>query len=506
MSRSKGRRYDTDRKLNVKKVIAVIIALIVIIMFIVGICELLNQKPKTNEKAFQLAYYTIYENEKWGVIDSKGNIIIEPTYNEMIIIPDNTKAVFICMGDVDYTNGTYTSKAVNDKNEQLYTDYDKVEAIYNNDKNNNLFYASAVLKVQKDGQYGLISTEGQELLACTQDSIEPIIGTKSVFVTTKDGKKGLVDKNGKVVIENKYTEISSVTNQYENGFIVKNEDGKYGIINYDTTVALEEKYDEIKNIYGNSMYVAKEGDTLEIINTKGEKFLVGMYNEIKEINTDDIVVKANGKYSVVDLEGNEKISANYDDLKYAYSNYYIAKKDNKYGIVTTDNQEVLEFNYTYIKYLDTVGFFEAEKDNMETELLDKNFEVKATGLLSEVNEDKNYIRIRKDSEYKYYNFKLEEKQNTEILGTNTIFLSKKDGKYGYVNEKGIVVVDYQYDDATEQNKYGYVAVKKDGKWGSLDSKGNVSAECKYELENNLIIDFIGEWHLAGDINANYYTK
>ncbi len=36
-----------------------------------------------------------------------------------------------------------------------------------------------------------------------------------------------------------------------------------------------------------------------------------------------------------------------------------------------------------------------------------------------------------------------------MLTTNTIFLDKKDGKYGFVNKNGIVVVDYIYDDARE---------------------------------------------------------
>ena len=114
--------------------------------------------------------------------------------------------------------------------------------------------------------------------------------------------------------------------------------------------------------------------------------------------------------------------------------------------------------------------------------------------------------MRIADEYKYYDFKCEEKSNTEILEENTIFLSKKDGKYGYVDKKGNVIVDYIYDDATEQNEYGFVSVKKDGKWGSLDSEGKVVAEPKYDLQNNLKIDFIGKWHLGEDINMNYYCE
>ena len=34
--------------------------------------------------------------------------------------------------------------------------------------------------------------------------------------------------------------------------------------------------------------------------------------------------------------------------------------------------------------------------------------------------------------------------------------------------EGNVVVDYIYDDARQQNEFGYISVKKDGLWGSLD--------------------------------------
>ena len=427
-----------------------------------------SSKPNTNEKVFAVGYYTIYENGKWGVIDTKGNTIINPTYNDMVVVPDNTKPIFFVVENVNYEDGTYDTKVVNEKNETIFTGYDKVELLYNHDENNNVWYES-VAKVKKDGKYGLINLEGKEVLACNKDSIEVIEGTKSVYLTSVDGQKGIVNNTGKEIIQNKYTTISSLTEKYENGFIVKNESGKLGVINYDGSVALDEKYDEIKNVYGNKMYVVKEADTLKIVNSRGEDIVAEGFEDVKSIDGDNIIVK-------------------------------------KDGIITETNQEKLGFNYSFIKYISDAGFIQANKENMESELMNKEFEVKATGIVSQINTDKNYLRLRVNGEYKYYNFKLEEKENTEILSTNTIFLSKKDGKYGYVNEKGIVVVDYIYEDATEQNKYGYVAVKQNGKWGSLDAKGKTVVEPKYQLENSVVIDFIGEWHLATDINANYYTK
>ena len=506
MPKSKGKRYDSERKLNIKKVIAVIIAILVMAMFVIGIKEILRDRPITNQKSFAIAYYTIYENGKWGVINTKGEVIIEPTYDEMIIIPNCEEKVFICTQKVDYDSKTYETKVIDDKEKELFTNYDKVEVLYNHDENNNLWYEKGVLKVQKDGKYGLINLTGRELLECTNDDIQVLVGTKTVFITTQNSKKGLVDNLGKQIIENKYDEITSLTTEYENGFIVKNDEGKYGIINYDGTTALEEKYDEIKNIYGNNMFVVKQNDSWKIVNTDEEVFLDGKFDDVKSIDGKNIIIVKEQKMGVIDINEQEKIEPIYEKLEYAFSNNYIAKKDNKYGIISLENEEKLPFTYNYIKYVKEGNFIQAETENLQSELIDSQFNVKAQGIINEVNNNKNYIKIRVGEEYKYYNFKLEEKQNTEILLANTIFLSKKDGKYGYVNNNGIVVVDYIYDDATEQNKYGYVSVKKDGKWGALDQKGKVIVEPTYTLNNTFLIDFISNWHLASDVNANYYTK
>ena len=67
-------------------------------------------------------------------------------------------------------------------------------------------------------------------------------------------------------------------------------------------------------------------------------------------------------------------------------------------------------------------------------------------------------------------------------------------------------MDCQYDDAKEQNKFGYCAVKKDGVWGCLKSDGTVIVSPSVNLDDYLYIDFIGEWHLDKDLELNVYTK
>ena len=138
--------------------------------------------------------------------------------------------------------------------------------------------------------------------------------------------------------------------------------------------------------------------------------------------------------------------------------------------------------------------------------LDDELNVKVQGLLIELNESKGYLKIRVNEQYKYYNFKFEEKTEADIFPNRTLFVSSKDGKFGLIDKKGNVIVDYIYDDVMEQNDYGFVAVKKDGKWGSVNSKGSVVQEPTYNLDEYLLINFVGRWHLGQDVNMNYYCQ
>lgn len=505
---SRGRRYDGERKLNLKKVFAVLIAFAVIIMFIIGIKKLLTPNSKGEEKAVTIKYFAVYTNNKWGVINSKGDTVIEPTYDETIVIPNNEKPVFICTYNVDYNKGTYQTKVLNEKNQEILTGYELIDAIENYDSNNTLWYEKEVLRVKKDGKYGLIDLKGTQIADCFYDSITALKGTSNSLVITQNGKKGIMDTAGGVVIESKYKDIKPISDKYENGYIVQGDNGKYGVISYNKSISLEPKYEGIKAIYGNGKYyVVKENNKWKVVDTEGEKYLEGRFEEVAVIQNDVAIIKNNGKYGLVSIpEGSIIIPTKYEVLKQAGTDNYIAKYNGNYGIINSEGNTVLEFKYTNIVYRDTANFYEATNKDYTADLIDSDMNVKLSNvIISNINLTDGYMNVRVGDEYKYYNFKFEEKESKEFLKSNTIFLSKKDGKYGFINKKGVVVVDYIYDDAEEQNEFGYASVKKDGLWGCINSKGEVAIAPSYKLENNTLVEFIGKWHLGEDLNLNYYT-
>ncbi len=504
----RGRRYDDGAKLNLKKVFAVAIIILIIIAGIIGIKNMLSSNSSSLAgKIENVYYYTIYKDGKWGVVNSYGENIIEPTYDEMIVIPNNAQDIFVCTYDVDYANKTYKTKVVNKKGKEVIKGFEKIEAIPNIDDDGSMWYEENIFIAQKDGKYGLINYSGKEILGCEYDSIKPLQGAKNSYIIEKNKKYGICDDAGNVVIEPKYKEIKKIGTDYKNGYIVINEEGKSGIISFDKSTVLAENYEEIKPIVGDNAYVIKAQDKYSVINKEGTAIFEKTFDDVTEINKENIVAVQEGKYGVVDMAGETKIDFQYEDIHYASDNSYIVKKDGKYGVISSANETLLPFEYEEIEYISSGNFMIASNtQNGEkiSKIFDANFEEKISGKIDELNKTKGYMRVYTDETYKFYNFKFEEKKASEILTANKLFAVSKDGKFGFADKSGNIVIGYIYDDVTEQNSSGYAGIKKDGLWGAINLNGDVVVQPKYNLDKNEKIDFIGKWHLCEDMNANYY--
>lgn len=504
---NKGRRYE-EPKLNLKKVFAVILVIVVIIMFIIIMKGILTKDNKQG-KIVSKDYAVIFQDNKWGVIDSNGNIVIDPSYEEMITIPNSKKDVFLCIYDANYQTGEYKTKVLNSKNQEIFAQYEQIEAIFNKDENNNIWYEDEILKVKKDGKYGIIDLSGKEITSCQYDEIVAIEGIKNTLKVTQDGKVGVMDKEGKEILACQYTEVTNLGKDSKEGFIVKGEDGKYGIVDYSNQTILEAKYEGIEKIYGNDMYVVTQAGKQMLVKKDGAEVLNTGYDQIKEILKNDsngIIYTQNGKYGVMKTTGEVTITPDYEELKEAKTGLLLAKQNGKYGVIDIQKETKVEPTYQAINYYEKADLYIAEKEDYTNDIIDNTFAVRQSGILVDLDDQKEYLEIKQGEEYKYYNFKFEEKNISEIRTNNTLFKSKKDGKYGFVDKNGKVIIDYQYDDVTEQNSYGYAGIKKDGKWGSIDNQGNIVQEPTYDLEQYLKIDFIGRWHLGKDLNMNYYNQ
>lgn len=500
---SKGKRYDKEPKLNMKKVFGVAIAFLVLIMIIISIIKIL--KTDKDETAISATtYFPVYDNNKWGVIDNNGNIIVDAKYDEMLVIPNNKKAVFICTYNINDETGEYKTKAINQKDEEILKGYDQIEAIDNYDSKQNIWFESSALRVQKNGKYGLIDLDGKTLLDCEYDNIYSLKSISENYIIEKNSKLGLVNSKGQIVINTEYSKIETLKEGYKDAYLVANEDGLYGVVSILGTKILENNYEEIKYLSSSECYSVKENGVWELVNTKGMVLQTSEGEEYIFAKGENVIVKKDNKYGIEKISGESVIPLEYEELSYAFSIYYIAKKDGKFGIINLNNEIVKGYEYENMYVVEEGSFIVADKTETETVVLDNSLTEKLSGVISEINTQKGFIKIYTNGEYKYFNFKFEEKQVSDLLTQNTLYLSKKNDKYGFVDKSQNVVVDYIYDDATEQNSYGYAGVKKDGLWGSIKKNGTLAKETVVNLDNSIYVDFIDVWHLSDD--GLYYTK
>lgn len=559
-----------------KKIFITVAVICIILLCFIGIFFLVKHFKNKNkeyelEKITSWKYFTIVENNKMGVIDNKGNVIIEPNYNT-IQIPNPTKDVFICINDDE-------TKVVNEKGEESFKNFEEVSAIQLKELATEIPFEKSILKYKENEKYGLVNFEGKKITEAIYENIENLPYKEGELLVENNGKYGVINMLGKEVIPVEYKEIK-VDEYYEkdsayrySGYIVGTEtdngtmykyinynnkqqskdeyqdiqrvvdyenkdeyylifkkDNKYGVIKNENIV-INNEYDNIEYDSFNQLFTVKKDGKYGVLKSNGETLISCLYDEIdiegiyiyslkgeeqiifdttgakienpkyKSVyNVEDtnykITINNENKYGVVDENNNEIIKNEYYYIGYLGNNYFVVSGQNgKNGIMNNEGKVVLEVKYDTIEKLEKSDIIEATELNTNTIIL-FNKEIKQIANISNstLYERENFVKLYSNNEQKYFDSEGNEKENKEILN-NKLFADVKNGKWGFIDSNGNVIVDYIYDNVTEFNSYGFAGIKKDGKWGSINDEGKVIIEPTYTLNiNTNEIDFIGEYY------------
>ena len=67
-----------------------------------------------------------------------------------------------------------------------------------------------------------------------------------------------------------------------------------------------------------------------------------------------------------------------------------------------------------------------------------------------------------------------------LFSHELIAVQNNDGKWGYLNKTGQIMIDFEYDNALNFTENGLALVSKDGKWGFIDINGKMAISADYE--------------------------
>lgn len=538
-----------------KKIRWIIIGIVAVIIIAISIMAIINevQLHYKVEEISEYKYFTLEQNQKYGVIDRNGNIVIEAEYGA-VQIPNPSKAIFVCVKEYNENTKEYETVVYNEKKEVLLSNYKNVQAISIYTNVNSTPYEKSVLTYKENGKYGLINLEGKQITKPVYDEISSINYKEGTFLVKQNELEGIINMKGKVIIKCEYESVTSDNYYSENGnkkqagFIVskKTEDGyRYGYANYRGTIILNPIYTQLERV----TEIANEKGVYFIAFKNGQAGLLKNNKEILNYEYEDIqynvlgsifVTKRNGKYGAVNQEGTTVLYPEYDNVytggmylnalkdkdififdlngnkietnevsktKTENANYYITiDKSNKYKVVDSKDNIIIDKDYTYIEYLPG-DYFIVERDS-KSGIIDSNgksvIELKYDSI-SRINET-DILQMETNKNIALYNLNMKEIVSMdnaivkEVKDEKAYILLYSDTDFKYLDKNGNIL--------TSQNLFEnnpLFAKNINGKWGFVDKEGNLKVQNDYELVTDFNkygfagIKKDGKW---GSINQN----
>lgn len=377
----------------------------------------------------QYNYYKIYSNEKYGVIDLSGNIIIQPQYDD-VIMPNPSIDVFICVYDYNNSIDEYSYKIFNSKQEEIFEKYEKVEPIVVSGIIGEIPYEKNVLKYKKDGLYGLISIEGKKITKAIYETIESVPYKEGVLLVKQDGKYGVMSQKGEMIIKPQYDNIigdgfyNSETAYTTSGYLVttNTQEGEYlGYLDTDGKLILNTEYDSIyriKNIEDeeNAYIIAKKNGQYGLLQNSKVVIAFGYQGLIYDEEAGVIIAKRNKSYGVMNINGNKVLDLEYDSIT-VEGIYIVATKDNETHKFTFTGEQPKTDAYIRIESIEGTDYQISIDAEYNYGLLDSNFNVV----------------IPNEYEYLEYTF------------SNCFIARNKTGKYGIINLSKEEIIPFKYD-------------------------------------------------------------
>lgn len=259
--------------------------------------------------------FIIQRNGKYGATTREGKTILYPEYSSV------------------YTGGIYINAVKDNVIEIFDLQGNKIETDINSKiktENSNYY-----ITIDKNNIYKVVDANENVIINNDYNYMEYLPG--DYFIVARDSKNGVVDINGKSVIELKYDSISRIN--------------ETNILQAETNKSIELYNLNMKKITTMSNATIKE------VKDDKEYILLFSENDFKYLDKDGNILKAqelfkennlfaknvNGKWGFVDKNGNLKVQNKYEVVtdfnKYGFAGI---KKDGKWGVIDQEGHIVQE--------------------------------------------------------------------------------------------------------------------------------------------------------------------
>ncbi len=464
------------------------------------------------------------QSDKYGAIKSDGKIAITPQYDTLEYCADNTflatyeredlitsiildsfgKKLYSTLSDIVFKNGFFLTSSTDNKDQWISVDGNTTYVGHATPLSSNY------LRVFKNKKYGIIDKNGNKIINFLYDDIE---FAKNFFIVRREDFIGLVGLKGEVILDAIYKKLESVC--IENNPLFLGSEETHGHLywgQHTTYIGYCKEY-----CFDTAGHVDYNGNPCDYL-SKSVITINKHYNYYLNENEYTIsasvgfdltkpIILRNGEYSELFTVADGIIqNSRFDDIHQITQLCYVVAKNNKYGVFRIDEAEVI----IPIEY-DQIQFFGGHtvllrKDNLwgaKSLVLKKNiFHIFTDVDIPFVNFD---IKILDNSQLHFGVKKIYTNYNGEEIPYYTIidshgneeenlrnlyledqftrfdenhYLTKQNGKYGFVSALGYVSIPFIYDEI-QLRKTGDFNVRIGKAWGVIDLSGKELVRVKY---------------------------
>jgi len=438
-------------------------------------------------------------NCEYGLVNLYNGLLIPPIYKNIVPLDIKKYAVTNNLNKV----------AIFDSNGTRYTDFifDSIEPFHN---------CCAIAK--KNGLIGLIDSVGvsklepkyksmewkdkTHLSACKLDNwllldsknkIQQQIDADSLaciesgwFKRIINNRQGLVDNNFQMKWPSTYEYIGNM-----DGNLIVAKSGNYGIVDINQKIVIPFEYDTIcfetrfirahKTIGGISEW--------ELFSVFGTKMDRKKYEQIEGYNGRYFPVKYSGKWGGIDVYGVEILDCNYDSIISQKGGLSVVMVNNKYLIISSEGKQKLSPSVNQFeilnhnRYLERSNGFAYLKDfygkiyyfsnNPITALGNNLLEQFSNGQKQEINFDGYVVRSKP----------LPKNNGKGFSSSEGLIGMKRNGKYGFVDSKGRLVIANRYENIGEFHE-GMAQIMLLSKWGYINRDEQIMVQPTYDKAEN----------------------
>lgn len=392
----------------------------------------------------------IYENLKQGLMDREGIIKLKSTYRSIEIGRDNKVKV----------QPSYEWFFITEKNE-IVNQFSADELIPIHEK----FFI-----IKEAGKYGLIDNHFKPLCPVRYDQLTPI--SNDLFLARFSGKMGVIKSDNSIAVPFMYDSLFAdvgVLRAY------RKIEG-WSLIDHNNHNLTQKNYDWVGGQI-KSLFPTINNHYWGAISVNGEEIIHCVFDSLVEISSDQLVVKFKNQYGIINARGNWIVAPQSLPM-HLINNQLYSQHESQNIILKNFKKEIIYFTNNRIEFKQDY-FIEYLPDGTEKTIDYQGRTLSRTSPPS-VN---NVEHIFQSSE-----------------GFRGV---KRDGKYGFIDERGRLRIANRYDDIGEFHE-GVTAFKLIGKWGFINTSDQVIINPNYEkvspFQNGLAIAYRNG--KSGVINKN----